>query len=153
MSIPAYACPLDIELAALLFGNHASFMVSRDCRNFHCYSFDTGYVYGLLDTRINDIFYVGSTVQTPGKRYSAHMGGRQLSNFREAWILSILADGSIPIFLSLGEFKTPCVLELQAREKDTALALRAMGHTALSDDDRSGLLAHRFPACCASRQK
>jgi len=73
------------------------------------------------------------------------MGGRRLSNFREAWIMSILADGSLPIFLSFGEFKTPCELELKAREKDTAVALRSMGHTALSDDDRSGLLAHHFP--------
>jgi len=56
MSMPAYTCPLDSELATLLFGNHASLMISQDCRNFRCYSFDTGYVYGLLDTRINDIF-------------------------------------------------------------------------------------------------
>lgn len=110
------------------------------CHNEHCQTFSIGYVYGLLDARIGDIFYVGSTVKTPGTRYSEHMRASRLTNCREAWILSILASGSLPLFCSLGEYSTQCEQELKQIERGLADALQAMGHTALCDADT--LLLH-----------
>lgn len=107
---------------------------SDQCKNARCGRFTFGYVYGLLDTRISDIFYVGSTVRSPGERYSEHMKGKSVGNFREAWIMAILNSGSIPVLLSFGEFNTTCEQELQSIENQIALALRSIGHTALSDD-------------------
>jgi len=106
------------------------------CAN--CGTFTMGYVYGLLDTRINDIFYVGSTVQQPGVRYSDHMGARRSSNSREAWIMTILASGSFPVFFPLYELITDeneIILGQNLRVIEHAIAdeLRAIGHTALCD--------------------
>jgi hypothetical protein len=103
------------------------------CRFAHCGTFQVGYVYGLLDARIGDIFYVGSTFQAPGIRYSGHLHAKRLTNFREAWILAILADGSFPVLLSLGEFPTECEHELKQIERAIAEDLHAQGHTALCD--------------------
>lgn len=103
-----------------------------ECRSWRC-GFHSGVVYGLLDERVNNIFYVGSTIQAPGKRYSQHLGANCRANFREAWILSILAAGSLPVFLNLGEFQTDCEGELKDIERAIARELRTLGHTAICD--------------------
>lgn len=115
---------------------------NAECHSWHC-GFHLGYVYGLYDARISDIFYVGSTVQRPGVRYSGHMSARSRANFREAWILAILADGSLPVFVPFGEFQTECEQELKQIENAIAAELRAMGHTAMCDVTRPALRPYR----------
>lgn len=106
---------------------------NKECHSDRC-GYHLGCVYGLLDARIGDIFYVGSTVQRPSTRYSAHMSAKYRSNFREAWIMAILADGSLPVFLSLFETQTgECEQELREIENAIADDLRSMGHTAICD--------------------
>ena len=118
-----------------MIGNPLCPMLNRhnaECSNWRC-GFHCGLIYGLLDERIGDIFYVGSTVQSPGTRYSGHLGANRLYNFREAWIMSILADGSLPIFLPLEDVETNCIQELHHIEHEIARELRIQGYTAMCD--------------------
>ncbi len=117
---------------------------NKECRNFRC-GYHLGCVYGLLDARIGDIFYVGSTTQAPGTRYSAHMHAKYPANFREAWIMTILADGSLPVFLSLFETQTgECEPELREIERAIADDLRTQGHTAMCDLTNPSLDRYRY---------
>lgn len=101
-------------------------------RNSHCGVKQSAYVYGLYDPRIDDMFYIGSTIW-PARRYSDHVHASSPGNFREAWIMSILADGSQPLFYSLHEFRTACEQEIKETEHEIARAWRAQGHTAICD--------------------
>jgi hypothetical protein len=103
------------------------------CQNSRCGRPITYVVYGLYDARIDDLFYVGSTMY-PARRYSDHLHSTRPWNFREAWILSILADGSLPIFVPLYEFTTACELQHLTIEVAVAKQMCEAGHTALCDE-------------------
>lgn len=99
-----------------------------------CGSFRLAYVYGLYDARVGDIFYVGSTVQAPGKRFSGHMQPSSWEGTtRGYWMRAILDDGSFPLFFPLCELATECEDIVRSTERAIALELRALGHTAICD--------------------
>lgn len=124
---------------------HRTWAASPECpnRNGHCGTLQPAYVYGLYDPRIDDMFYIGSTIW-PARRYSDHVHASAPGNFREAWILSILAAGSQPLFCSLSEFRTACELEIKATERAIAQEWRALGHTALCDGG-TNMMHSRIP--------
>ena len=119
---------------SMLQGDHCPYRGDQNvCYNSRCRTFQTGTIYGLYDARIGDMFYIGATIQHPGRRYSEHLRANAAWNFREVWIMSVLADGSLPLFCWLDEVETSCELHLKETEKTIAEAWQAIGHTALCD--------------------
>lgn len=89
----------------------------------------TRYIYGLLDRRNNDIFYVGSTFYLYD-RFNDHLKNNQ-------YVEGMLERGLFPLPLILLEFTTVCDGYSRQVEHDVALQLRAQGYSAFGDDTMS----------------
>ncbi len=125
---------------------------SHHCGLSFCRFPRTRYVYGLLDRRNNDIFYVGSTFDLH-KRLSQHL-------YTHQYVMGMIERGLFPLPLILLEFTTRCDNYSRQIERDIALQLRLQGHSAFGDDTQSRVTtfhwfdslaeeqAHQFAILC-----
>jgi hypothetical protein len=104
-----------------------------NCSLSYCRKQRTRYIYGLVDPRMWDVFYVGSAFDAL-KRFTEHIRDEDTSKLKAAWIQDILNSGSYPLPILLCEFQTVCDNYSRKTEYQIADTLRDKGYTALSDD-------------------
>lgn len=101
---------------------------SHRCGLSFCRIPRTRYVYGLLDRRNNDIFYVGSTFEL-SERFTEHLR-------KNRYAVEMIERGLLPIPVLLLEFTTRCDSYSRQIENQVAQQLRAQGYSAFGDDTR-----------------
>lgn len=104
-------------------------------------------IYGLLDWRKGDIFYIGSTFDLH-KRLGDHLR-------KHPYLVRMRERGLFPIPLVLLESTTRCDLYSRMVEIEIALQLRMQGHSAFGDDTIRQWMyplveeqAHQFAVLC-----